>query len=516
VTTAPGSSGVVPAQQLSRYLQALRRRSWIVAAVVVIAAGAAFAVSLTTQKKYDATAKVLVTNSDPANAILAFQPTQSNDPERDMNTDVALVTLEPVADRAQRRLDTTLSTSTLLGEIRAGTAGTTNVISITARDRLPARAQAIANAFATSYVAFRRDVAQAQYQQAAARAARQLAAMTPPQRSSPKGKALASGLQSLQAASKLATGGVEVAELAKRPTSPATPRTKLTLAVAVVIGLFLGALCAIGLEFADRRIKDEKDVEELLGLPVLAGVPAKRGWRRPQDDGAAQEEAYATVAVNLRLRNLGTATQTVMVTSAEAEAGKTAATIGVARALARAGQRVIAIEGDLRRPKFASYLGLGANGGLAAVLGSLSSFGGELVSVRATGRPDRDGDGPDAVELLPAGAAVADPHSVLASASMREVLDEARESADVVLIDTPALDIVSDAVDLARGIDTCIFVVRLSHSTKQGVQRALRTLTELGLDVVVIVTGRSARRAYGSDYFPRPAEEGSRVKGSPV
>jgi succinoglycan biosynthesis transport protein ExoP len=519
IAIAPGSTDIVPAQQASRYLKALRRRWWMVAVLTATAVGAALAVSLTSQKEYDATAKVLLSNSEPVNTIFLTQPVRAQDSERDVNTDVALVRLDAVARRVQRRLGLPLSTSQLLDEVRASTAGITNVISITARDLVPARAQAIANAFAAAYVAFRRDNAQAQYEEAAARAARQLAAMTPEQRNSSRGKALANSLQDLQTASKLVTGGVQIAERATLPTHSATPRTKLVFVVALLLGLFVGALGAIALEFTDRRLRDEADVEEFLGLPILAKVPAMRRWRGPDDDGSAQQEAYATVAVNLRLRDPDSGPQTVMIISAEPEAGKTSVTIGVARALARAAQRVVAIECDLRRPTFANYLGLDASGGLAAVLGRMSSLRDELVDVDSLGGPTAAHANVQEVSLdmLPAGSVVANPHAVLPSDRMREILAEARSSADIVLIDTPALAQVSDAVDLVGSVDTCIFVIRVNWSTREGSRRALRTLREVGLDVIgIVVTGATADQVYGHDYQvrrppPKKVEPGRRL-----
>jgi tyrosine-protein kinase len=494
----------VPAQQISHYLKALRRRWWFVAALTATAVGAALAVCLTAQKQYDATAKVLLENSEPVNTIFLTQQVRSQDPERDVNTDVALVTLEPVARRVQQHLDLPLSTTELLDEVSASTAGTTNVISITARDPSPARAQAIANAFAAEYIVFRRDAAQAQYNQAAARAARELAAMTPEQRDSPSGKALATGLRDLQTASKLVTGGVQIAERATKPTTAATPRTKLAVIIALLLGLSVGAIIAIGLEFADRRLKEEAEVEELLGLPILAKVPAMRRWQGPDSDGPLQHEAYATIAVNLRLRDIDAGPQTVMVASAERNAGKTSVTIGVARALARAGQRVVAIECDLRGPTFATYLGLASGGGLAAVLGRLRSFRHELVGVDSLDGPTgHRGVGEASLEVLPAGSVVSNPHTVLPSHRMKETLAEARSGADMILIDTPALTPVSDAVDLAGSVDTCIFVVRLNQSTKEGSRRALRTLQEIGLDITgIVLTGTAADEI--SDYFYPP------------
>jgi Mrp family chromosome partitioning ATPase len=201
-----------------------------------------------------------------------------------------------------------------------------------------------------------------------------------------------------------------------------------------------------------------------------------------------------------------------MVASAEPNAGKTSVTIGVGRALARAGQRVVAIECDLRGPTFATYLGLPSGGGLAAVLGRLSSFRHELVEVDSLGGPTgHRGVGEASLEVLPAGSVISNPHTVLPSHRMKETLAEARSGADMILIDTPALTPVSDAVDLAGSVDTCIFVVRLNQSTKEGSRRALRTLQEIGLDITgIVITGTAADEIYASDYLYPPEKAESK------
>jgi len=474
----------------------------VIALVTVLAAGAALAVTLRAEKKYDATAQVLVTNTEPIDALFIASSNRSLDPERDINTNVALVTTEPVAARAIRQLGLHVSPNSLLQDIRAATAGTSNIISITARDPSPARARDIANAVARGYVAFQRQQEQEAYDKSASLATVQLARMTPEQRNGPQGKRLQAQLGQLENAAQLVTGGVQVAQTASVPTSPAVPRTKLTLAVAIILGLCVGCLMAIGLESVDRRLKDEADVEGVLDVPVLARVPAARRWRGPDDERAPQQEAYATVAVNLRLRDVDSSkTRAVMIASAEREAGKTAATIGVARALARAGQRVIAIEGDLRKPTFAEYLDLPSGGGLTAVLAGMRTLDDELVGLRI---PPGSADAGDEAffEVLPAGTAVADPHTVLPSERMREVLRETRERADIVLVDTPALRPVSDAVDLAAGVDRCVFVVRLKHTTKEDARRAVRALADVGVEVVgVIVAGAARAPSHASEYY---------------
>jgi Mrp family chromosome partitioning ATPase len=115
--------------------------------------------------------------------------------------------------------------------------------------------------------------------------------------------------------------------------------------------------------------------------------------------------------------------------------------------------------------------------------------------------------------VLPAGITVSNPHAVLASERLQVTLLDVRGRADMVLLDTPALGPVSDAVDLAPNVDSCVLVVRLKQTTKEGARRALRTLTEVGVDIAgVVVTGAEHPSGPGKDYYvksdqpPRPAK----------
>jgi capsular polysaccharide biosynthesis protein len=155
------SSAIVPAQQLTIFARALRRHWWVVASFPILAGAAAFAVSTSTPKEYQATAKVLLDNSQPADAILQTRSNSSLDPERDVNTGVAIVKLAILGNRVRQSLHLPLTTIELLREITASTQGNSNVLEITARDRHPQTAIRIANAFADQYVRFRRSSARA-------------------------------------------------------------------------------------------------------------------------------------------------------------------------------------------------------------------------------------------------------------------------------------------------------------------------------------------------------------------
>ena len=247
------SEQIVPAERASVHLLAIRRRWWLVVAGAVIAGALAFAVSSHEQKRYDANAKVLLSNAEPVNLLLHSTAAPSLDPVRDLQTDFALVKLDSVALLVRAQLKLPLTATQLLREVRVAPLGMSNLVVITARDLSPGRAAAIANAFAVRYIHVRRSQAQAGYREAAELAQRQLASLSPAQQQGAQGATLRQQLHQLQAAGALQTGGAQLVDPASVPTSAASPRPKFAAAVGAFTGLLLGALAAIAAGATDRR-----------------------------------------------------------------------------------------------------------------------------------------------------------------------------------------------------------------------------------------------------------------------
>jgi uncharacterized protein involved in exopolysaccharide biosynthesis len=248
-----GGEELLPAERASAHLEAVAKRWWLVVCAALTLAVLAYALSWVQQARYDATAKVLVTNAEPVNLLQHATGAQSLDPERDLNTSVELVKLDSVAAQVKRRLRLSLTPTEILREVRAAPVGTTNVIAITARDWVPKRAAKIANAFAAEYVATRRQRAQGLYARAADGARRQLAVLGPGQRHGALARALLTQLHEFETTGSTQTGGAQVVDAASTPTTPATPRPKFAAAVGGFVGLLLGLLAALIAGASDRR-----------------------------------------------------------------------------------------------------------------------------------------------------------------------------------------------------------------------------------------------------------------------
>jgi polysaccharide biosynthesis transport protein len=498
-----------PAELLRDYLKVARRRWVVLVSITLLVAGIPVAVSLSGTKQYDATAKLLLQNDEPINDLLDLTSPNANDPERETNTELGLIKLETVADRVRNALHVEISEKDLLDKVKVETQGNSNLVSLTARDPDPRRAATLANAFANEYVEFRKESARANFEEAAKR----LASLTPDRRSEDNSQ-LDTRLRELQIASSLQTGGAEVVRLAPPPTSPAAPRPVLSGAVGLIVGFLLAVVVVMLLEFADRRIKDEDEAQAVFGLPLLAQIPRPPRSLRPvsENGDAVQDEGYANLAANLLFSTKAPGPKSLLVTSPGAGDGKTTVTFGLARALTRLGKSVIIIGADLRHPRVDRHTKVGPGGGLTAVLTGRSEVPDELVEVDAisTG-PTRGSDGSEVFSfsrtfILPAWGLAP---QMLLSPLMAPVIEECRSIADFVLIDTPPVGVVHDAIMLVNFADAVLLVSRLSWTTKDAARRALRVLRSRGAPVLgIVVTGGSRPEGYpyrGSGYEPDQA-----------
>lgn len=493
------------ASQLLDALRAIQRRWRLVAIIVAVTTSVALAISLSGQKRYDATAKLLLRDRDAVSSVL--QPSgrgSSSDPERELNTDVDLIKSNATAYSVARRLGLERSSDDLLEQVTTKIDHTSYIVSLTARDSDRRRAAAIANAFAEAYVDFRVRYARESYENAAELAQTQLEQLAPEDRDTPEGRALAARRRELQIDAALQTGGAQIVRRASVPDSPSRPRPVLSGLLGLVGGLLLGPAVALALKVFDRRLRDEHDVEDLFGLPILAAIPRGSRRYRSQLEDPAQREAYGLLAANLRLATLSGRSDVVLITSPSPGEGKTTVTLGTAAALGRLGLRVIAIEADLRRPAFGRQIRLPRGPGLTGVISGASTLPEALVWVGSDSLQPTSQPGGDRFAVLPAGALPASAQRALSEPAVAALIEKARELADVVLIDSAPIGTVNDALTLAGRVDSIAIVARLNLTTSDAVRRALRGLRNLEAKLAGVVITAADSSPKDSYYSPHP------------
>ena len=490
---------------LGAYLKAIRRRMPLILLLTGLVTAVAVVLSLAQTKEYEATARVVLSQTDPINNIIESSQPVNYDPEAARNTLVSLIKLEPVAERVQAAEGLDYSTGTLLDKVTTEVESNSDIVAIKALDPDPETAAAIASGFAEQYQQYRQETVRSQLEDAADVTRANIERLSLEEEASEQGRDLRAELRQLEILAAAQRGGVAVAETADVPTDPAKPKPLLNGILAFVLGFGLAVAIAIGIEFIDRRLKDEEDVENAFALPILATIPrpARRSQTIVPGEDRGQFEGYSALATNLRFFELGPELESIMITSPGPSEGKTSVTLGTARALAALDLRVIAIEADLRRPTFSRY-GISRGAGLSTVLAGVSDVESALIEVDASSLSRVDGTSSARARtfhVLPSGPVPPNPQALLARPMMTHVIEDARAMADVVLVDVPPLGTVNDPITLANLVDGVVLVAHLGKTTRDASRRTLRLLANADARMLgVVVTGATPGEGYYGAY----------------
>ena len=500
---------------LSRYLQIVRDRIRFVVAVMVLALVAAGAYLALAPKTYEAEADLIVTpaSDEELNTGLPLIR-QSNDPTRDVETVARLLTSRDIATGVRAKLGSRDSVDQILAGVTAAPVAQSNIVSVTATGATAAEARDTANAFVDELVAERTDQLHRALDQKIAGLQQSLRRQTPNEASAPGG--LRDQISELQALREGSDPSVRIQARAAAPTGPATPKPLLTIAAGVIAGLTLGLAGAFALFAVDPRLRREEQLRESYRIPVLARIPRepksaqtvkgdrrlgigpRRKARRPLSPGhlsPATMEAFRTLRAMLDAKQEGSAarSRSVLVTGASPSEGKSTTAMNLAASFALTGRKTILIEADFRRPTIGQALELRNTVGVARVLLGNAQLETALVPVKPFGAQLR------VLLADPSGEALPELLSLPAASTL---LDRAKELADVVVIDSPPLTEVVDALSLARQANDVVLVVRLETTRLPQLDRLGELLLQNDVQpagFVLVGVGSSERSSYYLD-----------------
>ncbi|MET0554920.1 MAG: polysaccharide biosynthesis tyrosine autokinase [Vicinamibacteria bacterium] len=285
---------------------------------------------------------------------------------------------------------------------------------------------------------------------------------------------------------------VHVIDAAVVPRSAIRPRPLRDLVLTAFLAIAGALAVAFVRDYFDGSVGKPSDVQ-LLGqslLGVIPEAPRRRGRLTNGDGQEAFSEGYRVLRTALPIDDLDGG-QVLLVTSTLAGEGKSLTALNLARTLSSAGERVLLVDADLRRPQLSSLLRVRREPGLSdLVTGGL--------------RPDQavhvlTGE----LSLLPAGAPVArNPADLLSTDVFRTVLGRLRGSYDRIVVDTPPVGAVADALVLAPLVDGVLVVARSGKVTRDAVARVLSRLTQARGRVLGIVLNRARPERHAYDYGP--------------
>ncbi len=302
---------------------------------------------------------------------------------------------------------------------------------------------------------------------------------------------------------------IRVVEPAELPRGPVGPQRMRELGLVLFGGLFLALSAPFIRESLDHRVKTPAEIEKRLGLKCLAMVPTVKSDNATgplfTNDANAFNEAFRRIRTAALLVSTDSSAVRLMVTSAAPHEGKTVVAVNLALALAQLNQRVLLVDGDLRRPKVHKMLGIEPFPGLADVL---SGEGTVQEHVRASHVPN--------LFVLPCGMKQRSTSELLSTAGLKRFLDELDEVYDWVVVDSPPTGAVADATVIGRMVHQTLVVLSADLTPMAAGKAMVEQLEAADVPIMGAVLNRVdlQKSAYYytpyytgsySDYYSKPA-----------
>jgi len=267
--------------------------------------------------------------------------------------------------------------------------------------------------------------------------------------------------------------------------APFYPRKKLLILAAVFLGLVVAVAVAFILEYLDSGFRSLQQVESMAGVPALALVPRLPEIRRRhmyphqylvEKPNSAYGESVRSLRTAIMLSRPEMPPKTVAVLSSVPNEGKTSTTLALAMLAARSGQRVAVVDCDTRHPRAHRFLDLPNEVGLVDYLTGAAELE-DIIEIEPL----------SGIHLIAAGAKAPNPPDLLGSQRMRILLDRLHELYDLVVIDTPPMLAVSDALVLVRQVERVVFVVRWAKTRRETVVAGIKQLREAGAQIAGLI-----------------------------
>ena len=288
-----------------------------------------------------------------------------------------------------------------------------------------------------------------------------------------------------------------VVDLAQPVYAPVGPKRGKIILAALLLGLFGSLAIALAIEFLDNTVKGSEDAERKLGVPVLTSLPRIKGTARTSlaltllnSKEPLFDEGIRTARTGLLLSVIDEQNHVFMVTSPSPDEGKTTFSMNLAIAMAQ-NYRTLLIEGDMRRPQMAKTLGLEAGAkGIANFVAVAQPLEGCLHKLRDT-----------ELMVMPVGDVPPNPLELLSSKRFARTIAELREQFDYIIIDTPPIEVVSDALAISRVVNGAVVVLKAEETTYPLAKSTLQKLARVNVNVLGLVVNSldfaKAQRYYG-------------------
>jgi succinoglycan biosynthesis transport protein ExoP len=513
------------------YVRLLLRRKWIILAAVVLVPAAAVYLALRQPSMYESTSEVLLKQGNLAATLSGIQDTSVYlDPARVAQTQIALASTPTVASAVLRRAGLKDRTANeLLGQLGVTAAPNADLLDFSITDHDPAVAERLANAYAEQYTVYRSHLDTEVLDNALRDLERRITELNAAGQTT-FAKSLLTRQEQLRTLREIETSNATVVRKADGA-GQVQPRPKRYGAIGLVLGLMLGIGLAFIRDAFDTRIRSAEEIGDSLGLPLLARIqaPPRRLQRRNRlvmlhEPTSSEAESFRMLRTNLDFTNLERKARSIMITSAVEAEGKSTTVANLAVAAARTGRRVALVDLDLRRPFIAKFFGLDGHVGLTNVVL------GESTLEDATARvaiPNADQNGASGagnghshlegfLDVIVSGPVPPNAGELVGTTAMADLLSELSRRYDLVLVDTPPMLQVGDALSLASRVDALVLVARLPNLRRPMLKELDRSLEHSsGAKLGFVLAGAHLEEGYGTGYYyaaPSQTRRGRKVR----
>lgn len=431
---------------LRTYMRAVRKNWWMVVLALIIGAGASSAYVIVKAPTYASSLTFFVNTSNSSNTVTSLQDNQYA--QERVNSYVLLMSSERLAKMVIADTGVNVTPTELTAAISARSELNTVLLTATVTDSSPERSLQLATSISGQFV--------------------KLVGSIDP------------------------TVQLEVTSGPSLYPYPVAPSKKLDVGLGVLVGLIVGLLAAVLRELLDTSIRSREVCRAITGVPLLGQISFDSSARKsPLITGGAKSiraEAFRQLRTNLQFIDADRPANVIVVTSSVAFEGKSTTATNLAVTFADAGQQVLLIEADLRRPRVADYLGLEGAVGLTNVLASQVDVADVLQPWGKSG----------SLMVLPSGSIPPNPSELLGSKGMIDLIEELRAQFQTIIVDTPPLLPVTDAAVVAANADGAVVVVRYGKTKRQQVATAIASLQSVDARILGCVLTMSPAKGVDS------------------
>lgn len=444
--------------ELKDYWLTVRRRWRVVLATLVTALAAAGALTLQATPQYESSTRLFVSTTSESDTGAAY--TGNLFATQRVASYADLVGSRQLADQVESSIDGAVAAADLTELVTASVVPETVILEITAVHPDAEVSAGIAQAYAEELQDLVRELE------------------TPQGKSMPLIKATI----------------VDDAEVSDNAVSPQPARN---LALAAVLGLLLGVGLAVARELLDTSLTTSDDIGDVTDAPILGNIATDEAANLAPievlSSATPWAEAFRVLRTNMQYVEVDEAQKVLVMTSSLPGEGKTTTAINLALTTAMAGQRVVLVEADLRRPLIAQRLQLDGAVGTTNVLIGKVSLADALQEYGSSG-----------LHVLASGPIPPNPSELLQSHAMEALLTDLRGKFDVIIVDAPPLLPVTDAALVAAQADGAVIVIRHGRTTRDQLQHSIERLEAVDAKALGVVINqapsRKNRTGYGYGY----------------